>query len=175
MLRAYFVSFALIGIWIVAQIVVFQILRPARKFFWFTLLYLPTLAFFAILYWILPPSFSEPPTYSGFINGIFLYLLLYCTYGEFFFYIDRPLTLQMLIEFLKTPSGTLSAQELGQRYSMERMIHERLKSMVLNGYLRKAGDRFFLLPKGKGLAKIFTFIRTVLGVDYYLNAKEFKT
>ena len=176
MVKAYLLSSALILAWIASQIAVFQILRPARKFLAFTLLYLPTLPLFGILYCLtphnlgfLPAAFSQTPFWPGMINGLLLHLLLYCTYGECFFYIDRPLTLQMLVEFLKTPGGTLTALELSKRYSMERMIRERLDSMLLNGYLRKDGDRFFLLPKGRMFAKIFAFIRAILGVDYYLK------
>ena len=179
MIKGYLLSLGLILIWVMTQITVFQIRRPTRKFLCFTLLYFLTLPAYVVLYFatppdlgFLPPALAQTPVLTGFFNGLLVHLLLYCTYGEFFFYVDRPLTLQMLVEFLKQPDGTLTALELSKRYSMERMIRERLASMVHNRYLVKEGDRFRLTPKGECFGRIFTLIRAILGTEYYLKLKE---
>ena len=178
MLKGYILAIALTLIWIVLQIIVFHAFKPQKRFAVMTLLFIVTIPFYFIFdmatpenLYFLPASLSATPDFLGLANGFILYVLLYGTYVECFYYIDRPLTLRMLIEFLDAPGGTLTLAELQKRYSFREMIQTRLESMVANGYLVHGTRTFQLTSKGKAFATGFSAIRGILGVPYYLQTE----
>lgn len=176
MLKGYLLSACLVIFWIITQITVFHIVQPKKKFWTLTLLFMGTFPFYALFYfWIppnfffLPPSLSQTPLWVGFANGLILHILLYGTYVECFYYVDRPLTLRMLVEVLQAPGHTLTLHELQTRYSFREMIRSRLEAMVHNGYLLAEAQGYRLTSKGRVFAQGFLFIRKLLGIPYYLN------
>ena len=176
MLKGYCLSLLLIMAWVIAQIALFHLLRPQKKFPLFTALFILTLPAYIALYFLtpadlnfLPPSLAKTNFALGLANGLFIHGLLYCTYAEMFYYIDRPVTLRLLIEFLKAPEGRIELKDIQDGYSLHRMIGTRLQTMVMNGYLREGAGRYGLTPKGRFFARAFSFIRKILGVRYYLH------
>ena len=165
MLKGICLSFFLILGWVLAQILIFQLFRPQKKFQVYTVLFLTTLPIYAALYWRMPPSAG----FLGFFNGLFWHFLFYATYVECLNYVDRPVTLRMLIEFLKAPEGILTLKTLQSHYGLPDMIRKRLEDMRINGYLKQEGDRYFLTPRGRRVAGVFRFIRSLLSVRYYLE------
>lgn len=176
MLKGYLLSTGLIIFWILAQITVYHIFQPKKKFWTMTLLFIGTLPFYAFFYFFtpsdvffLPSSLSQTPVLLGFLNGFILHVLLYGTFVECFYYVDRPLTLRMLVEVLQAPGRTLTLSELQTRYSFREMIRSRLEVMVHNRYLSEQRQIYSLTTKGRIFANGFLLIRRILGIPYYLN------
>ena len=176
MMKSYVLTLTLTLIWLVAQIVLFQRARPAKKFMIFTglFLFLPMCYFISYLatpadLYFLPHAYCRASNALGLTNGLILLLLIYFTYSEVFFYIDRPLTLTILIEFLRKPEAFLTLDELKSRFQLESIIHARLENMELNGYLARTGQQFYLTQKGILFAKLFRLIRQIFGVRHYLE------
>lgn len=177
MAKGLLLSLFLVALWILAQLVVVHAFRPVRVFSAMTWLFAPTLPAFVVLYVLAPPGLFVLPEglvresmALGLLNGLFVHLLLYCTWVEAFFCIDRPVTLRILVEFAKAPRGRLTLPQIRDVYSLEQMIAQRLHSMRLNGYVEERGGRYVLTPKGRALARGIRRLRRLLGVSYYLDA-----
>ena len=138
--------------------------RPQKKFQIYTLLFLVKIPVYVILYVMTLDSSGV-----GFFNGLLWHFLFYATFVECLNYVDRPVTLRMLIEFLKAPGGFLTVDTLQSRYGIPDMIRKRLDDMLTNGYLIRDGERYRLTPRGRNAARIFRLIRALLGVRYYLE------
>ena len=177
MIKGILISFFWVSVWILAQILYFHLFKPEKKFLIFTFLFTLTIPLYFATYALTPPDLSVLPAWAaqsspglGILNGMLLHGLLYCTYAEMFYYVCRPVTLRLLSEFLRTPDASLSLAELQKGYSLKEMIHSRLETMVLNGYLIREKDCVFrLTPKGTRFARLFLFIRRFLGVPYYIE------
>lgn len=163
---------------VVAQAVVVHMLRPVKVFNTMALLFLLTVPVFLVLYditprdlYVLPESLARTPAALGCLNGLLVHILLYCTWVEAFYYIDRPVTLRILVEFAKSPGGYLTLSEIRGVYGLEQMITSRLESMRINGYLEEQYDRYILTRKGKALARAIQLVRQALRVPYYFDAR----
>ncbi len=161
-------SLFLLG-WTFIQILVFHLASVRQLFRTLTLLYFVSLPLYVVCYLrtsptlgFLPQSFSETPLGLGLSNGIFLYLLFYVTYVAFFYYVDRPLTLRMLIAFFKAPDESLSLSEIKTIYGLKYMIERRLQGMKDGGLVVEKQGKYFLTPKGKRLGSLFDFGRRLL-------------
>ncbi|MFQ5915292.1 MAG: hypothetical protein ACE5JS_19150 [Nitrospinota bacterium] len=176
MAKGLVLSLVLVLFWVLAQLVVVHTLRPVRIFNAMTLLFAPTFPAFIGVYALTPPSFfglpeglTHTPMALGLVNGLMVHLLLYCTWVEGFYCVDRPVTLRILVEFVKAPSGTLTLGQMQSVYSLEEMVIRRLESMQVNGYLEERAGRYVLTPKGRAMAGAIRFLRRALGASYYLE------
>lgn len=177
MLKGYLICFFLVLLWVLIQIVAFRLFSIRKKFFFFTAVYLLLLPVYVWIFkmtpanfYFLPVKLAQTPEWLGMINGFILFLLLYCTYAEFFFYIDRPLTFRILIRMLQQKGGTLFTESnLRSLYPMDDILKPRLESMVANGYLKIEGENCFLTDKGKKFAGLFIFFRNLFKLSHYLD------
>ena len=154
-------------------------LRPVRRFNSMALLFALTLPAFPIVYVWTPPDFfilsdrlAQSPAALGMVNGLLIHLLLFCTWGEGYFAVVRPITLRILIALLKTPGGTLTLEEIRAVYGMKRMVLLRLESMRLNGYVEERDGGYVLTRKGRLLAGAILFVRRVAGIPHYFDATK---
>lgn len=177
MAKGLLLSLFLAVLWVLAQLVVVHTLRPVRMFSAMTWLFAPTVPGFVLLYaltppgvFVLPESLARESMALGLVNGLIVHLLLYCTWVEAFFCVERPVTLRILVEFVKAPRGYLAPREIQKVYSLERMITQRLESLRLNGYVEERGGRYVLTRKGRAMARGIRAIRRSLAVPYYFDS-----
>ena len=171
MIKGYAISFSLMVIWVLIQLLVFQISSTKQLFRTFTLLFIPSIPVYVIWYLktsptmgFLPEALSRTPSLLGLLNGLGLHGLFYLTYVAFFYYIDRPVTLRFLITFLKAPDEKLTLLEVKTAYRLDRMIGRRLEAMKHGGLVVEQGGRYVLTPKGERLGKCFEHVRKVLKI-----------
>ena len=105
------------------------------------------------------------------MNGWIVLLLLYGTCWQIYAPVDRSLTLRILVEFIKSPGGFLTLEQLRSIYSFEDMFHRRLKDMQLYRYIEEdpAGGRYRLTPKGRQAAYWLDFFRRIFNVPFFLQ------
>ncbi|OGQ44892.1 MAG: hypothetical protein A3H42_06310 [Deltaproteobacteria bacterium RIFCSPLOWO2_02_FULL_46_8] len=151
-----FTAVVTILLWILSQILVLGFC-PRHSHFKVGL-FLYGLSFVGFLVW------EWPTSWLNLLNGGLLHILFYCTFMEFYYYIDRPITLRILVEARKNLNRVLDINKLHQTYDLKYMIQRRLKSLVASGYIAEKNANFYLTTKGKIFAKIFEKGSKIFGV-----------
>lgn len=172
MVKGWLISLVLVFLWIVLQILVFHLSKTRSLFKTLTFLFLLTLPIDVAWYLgtsptmgFLPEAVSRTPLVLGLVNGLGYHLLLYVTYVAFFYYIDRPFTLRILIAFLEAENGQRTLREIKASYGLRHLIERRLEAMK-DGYLVEERDgRYWLTQKGERLGRLFQFGRNFLNID----------
>jgi hypothetical protein len=82
---------------------------------------------------------------------------------------DRGLSLRMLIDISVSRAGAMTAAEMTTAYAdgkgLDWMYDKRLDGMVATGLARWVGDSIQITPKGAGLARLFSRLKTYAEVD----------
>jgi hypothetical protein len=135
------------------------------------------IAFMSVLPMLLAIHFLTPPD-LGFLNAelvmpiawvdivfsVFLYSVGF--FGgilQLYNLADRGFSLRILIDILETPSGAMSLDDVVRGYSAGRgigwMYAKRLNDLQSGGLARLEGECLVLTPKGRRVAKFFTWLQ----------------
>ncbi len=179
MAKGILLSVTLIVIWSAAYIIVVHARRPAGKLTVLTGLFAVTIPLYLLLHAVTPPdlgvlpaAYAATPSRLGLVNGLVIHLLLYCTWMQGFYYVDRSVTLRLLVELVKAPGGRLALADVRAIYGLAQMIDRRMKSLVESGYVEETDGRFVLTPKGRVLDTGVRLLRRVLGARYYFAVDD---
>ena len=169
MLKGLLISVLLTASWICAQIVIFHLRRPSRLFAAIAGAFAVTVPLFPVVYllapadlFFLPPGCARAPCWVGLFTGMVAHLLFFFAYVEFFYYVERSVTLRVLVEIHKRPGRTV--EDVRDRYSVKRMVSDRLGAMKENGFVGRRGERWLLTAKGRVFARIFILARQWLNL-----------
>jgi hypothetical protein len=82
---------------------------------------------------------------------------------------DRGLSLRMLIDISLSHAGKMTPLEMTRAYAagkgLDWMYDKRLDGMVATGLARRVGDSIQITPKGAGLARLFSHLKTYAGAS----------
>ena len=145
MLENVFLGIYFILGWMGLQVIVFHIFKVKNKFPIITLLYM--LSFLGYIFFLPKKNIAD-------INSIGLYLILFPTYLAFFYYVDRPVSLRILIEFLRAQGRPLVIEDIEHHYSLDAMVERRIKLMQKDRLIFEQNGRFFIDKKGEKLGWI---------------------
>ena len=102
-----------------------------------------------------------------FLNGWYIYASIVGIYvGTVFYAIRRSVSIRITIELKKAGDKGLTKEEFDRVYPIAEMVEERLKTMVEAGWLEQEGKYFKVTPKGKKLARIFSFVRKTVKIGH---------
>jgi hypothetical protein len=156
---------------------IFHYFNISRRFvvlkrLFFSLIPLYTALFFmykgeALTIMQLKPEFSAP--FYTFISeglnfciGLGLYIFLWLGYCQFYFIIDRSISVRFMIEINESPHKALSFKELKELYSPDYIFRRRLDQMVDNGHLEIKNGKYINTAKGKIEGRLFKFLKELL-------------
>ena len=111
-------------------------------------------------YWLpevpgLSTQFMPSEAWSlGLIHAHLAHLLLFFLYGEFFYYVERSVTLRLFVELLKFGEAGASLHEIQHRYNVDEMVQRRLDVLCERGFIEKNTEGWCLKNKGKYLARL---------------------
>jgi len=172
MLKGILLSLVLSAAWITVHIILFHLRRPEKMFKALLCLFAPTMPLFAICYfltpdnlYLLPATCSRTPASLGVVNGLFVHLLLFGTYVEFFYYVTRAVTLRILVEVLTRGGAHVGLGEIQGEYNISTMVLSRLEAMVENGFVHVMHGNYYNTPKGHRYARFFIFFRRMLKLE----------
>jgi hypothetical protein len=102
-------------------------------------------------------------------DGRLFLVLSHLALGGLFFHFmtlpDRSVTLRILVELLSAAGESLSAAQLGQRYSVQTMIRSRLEQLSAAGFLDITADgQIRLTRKGLWFGRLVTMGRRIFGI-----------
>lgn len=158
--RGMILAFLTVGGWVFLQPLVLRLVPPRRHFRAILFLYAASFTAYLLLYWNFAESFRILDLLP---NGALLHLLLFCTTMQCYYYVDRPITLRILVELSKRPGERLFLKELQSLYSVPFMVAKRLEILSDSAYITRRDEKWFLTRKGIFFARIFRLGGRVLG------------
>ncbi len=97
-----------------------------------------------------------------FVNALIIYVLLFFSYGHFYFLVDRGISARILAELEESPGGSLSRDQIEQKYNPRDLQKRRLDDMLYGGYVVEENGVYRSTRKGKALGKIFLWCKRYL-------------
>ncbi|SVD39622.1 uncharacterized protein METZ01_LOCUS392476 [marine metagenome] len=160
MIEGILLAFGCYVAFLFAHVGVFHFFRPKRHYRSIQLTFLGFLSTYVIMYILLSSSFEV----LGFLNGILIFFLLYFGYCQFYFIVDRSISVRINIEIENSPNKKLSLEQLKEIYSWDYIFLRRLGHMLDSGYLAKESDGFFNTFKGRTQAQAFKYLKGFLNI-----------
>ena len=111
----------------------------------------------------LPRQCSQTTFWLGLFTGLLAHILFFFAYVEFFYYVERSVTLRILVEIRKRPECTL--EEVRGIYNMETMVADRVNVMRENGFVELERGLWQLTSKGKLFTQTFSLTRRILNLS----------
>jgi hypothetical protein len=160
-LKGMVLAWVLVWVWAVGQGIVFQWRAPEKAFASMVAWFAPMPVAYVLLHLLTPPDLGLlPERFVGgaaalsLLNGLALLVLLFLTGVLFYYHADRSITVRLLIEMARAPQQRMSMDQMQAVCGVEVLMHDRLRTMAMNGFLEERGGRYHLAPKGRlgGLA-----------------------
>lgn len=165
-------AFAAFALFLLGQVILFQLFNIQRRFNALALIWFTLLAAYGLLYVVLlsclPAVFVYPgpalawPGIMGIANGVVIYLLLFLVYCCLYF-TDHSLCVAFMIELESRPNRRMTRQDLKKRFPHDKMLQQRLADLIASGYAFQEGEHYRLLRKG------MLFAGTLGGIKRFLK------
>lgn len=99
----------------------------------------------------------------GYVNGLAIFVSLFILYMPFYYTISASLSVQSMIMI---SDNTLAKKPtelswLREQFTSKKLIHDRLDLMIINGYIHASHERYYLSPKGRFIAEIFSKFKKI--------------
>lgn len=100
----------------------------------------------------------------GILNGLLLHTFLFMAYSMFYFLVDRGFSGRIMIEIERSPSQSLTRDEIPKLYSLEMVLTRRLGEMLDIGRIVKVQERYYNTVAGSRAARVFLFVKEFLRI-----------
>ena len=103
--------------------------------------------------WLKDGSSGQAVLGLSFLHAYLWHLLLFFGYVEFFYMVERAVTLRFLMEILRRPAAKAQLDQIMADYNIENMIRNRLAALDANHFIERVEGQWRLKPKGMRLAR----------------------
>lgn len=177
MLKGFVIGILCFFLFLSLHVIIFHKCKIKLRFLALCRIFYALLPVYVILYMLIPAdSLSIMPAdlritstvvlgvskMFNFLLGIFVYLFLFFGYCQFYFIIDRSISVRFMIEIDNSPQKALSLEELKKIYTQDYIFLRRLEHMVENGYLEFKNGKYINTRRGVMEAKLFKFLKEIL-------------
>ena len=116
---------------------------------------LPALACLWAFEWQCLHSWTSGPgtLWLSLLHAYIWHLLLFLAYAEFFYMVERSVTLRFLMEILRRPSDQAQIEQIQTDYNVESMIRRRLAILKETNFIELHEGKWRLKAKGLRIAK----------------------
>jgi hypothetical protein len=104
---------------------------------------------------------------AAWLNSLLIFGSLWVFYMVATFNVMRSVSVRTLVELSRSPSHALGEAALDRLYDTPSMFARRLESLVANGYLESADDRYQLTSRGRAFARAAYWTRRALNLRTY--------
>jgi hypothetical protein len=98
----------------------------------------------------------------NFLIGLAAYLSLFFGYCQFYFIVDRSVSIRMMIELEDDPDKKMTKEEIKKVYDFDDFISRRLKHMLDSRYIVEESGYYHNTGKGRFHAGLFKFLKEYL-------------
>ena len=158
MITGIFIALSSAAIFLLLHIAIFHYLRPKRHFRSIVLTYLGVIPVYAVLFFVFSDSFAA----HYFLNGLVLFLFLFLGYCQFYFIVDRSVSVRIMIEIERSQGKSLTEEQIMGVYSLEGMMARRLQHMEDGGYVIRQSESYINTTKGRLEARLFHTLKELL-------------
>lgn len=180
MLKAILIGFFCFLLFLALHVIIFRAIDLKERFRALSLIFFGIIPVYIILYAAIPQAyFLVMPTQAvdtvfsprtvellstglNFMSGLMLYIFLFLGYCQFYFIVDRSISVRVMIEIDKNPDKKLTFDDIMRVYSFNGILSRRLEHMVEGKYLVKDGEYYVNTEKGRLEALCFRFIKEFL-------------
>jgi len=181
MLKGFAVGFFCFILFLVLHSIIFHNWKIKFRFRALLGIFFSLLPVYALIYFMVPTdalvvmpadSSMTPGTVIGiskffnFLLGIWIYLFLFFGYCQFYFIIDRSVSVRVMIELDNSPEKKLTLRQIEEIYNPDYIFRRRLKQMVDSKYIFEKVGYYENLRKGYFMAKFFRFLKNYLNLGY---------
>jgi len=169
MLKGLLLSVLVISVWGIVQLGVFHALHPRSALKSMIGSFLPALPAYLLLYLATPPTFGILPDRLaatavplGMLNGMLILVLLFLTCVQFYYHLNRAISLRILIEFERAAGRSMTLDQIERACSLGSLIGGRLEALVAYGLVFRFGEYYHLGPGGRIAAAVGRIARRVI-------------
>lgn len=179
MLKGIVIGFLCFILFLFLHAVIFHTRKINLRFIALVKIFCALLPVYVILYLLIPVEAmiimpADPAVTPGtviglskvfnFFVGLLFYLLLFFGYCQFYFIIDRSISVRVMIEIEKAKDKKLTFDEIKQIYSLDYILSRRLKHMIDTHYITEENGVYKNILKGKNTARLFKFLKDFLRI-----------
>lgn len=180
MIKACVLGFSVFVLFLAVHVIVFRSVSLKERFRAMTWIFYALIPLYALLYLLFPADYalvaaSGPEAmFMGaetaytvtlamyFLAGLMLYVFLFLGYCQFYFIVDRSISVRVMMELESSPDGKLGFDEIMKVYSFRGILERRLEHMLDGGYIVFEGGRYRNTVKGRAEARLFAFLKGLL-------------
>ena len=164
MLKGILVALFCFILFLLIHALIFHNWRIKKHFEAIMIIFYSLIPVYALIYFLTPYFFahSTPAVIVGFVNGFIIYLFLFFGYCQFYFIIDRSISVRVMIEMENSPQKKLTAEEIKEVYSLDGLLTRRLGHMVGTNYIVENSGYYTNTRKGRFEARLFKFLKDFL-------------
>lgn len=181
MIKAILTGLFCFVLFLAVHIAVFRTVELKRRFLCLTIIFFSILPAYALIYFLIPSGYmvlaplgpvGKPviplelvfklTAVINFSSGLMLYVFLFLGYCQFYFIVDRSISVRVMIEIERSSGKKLSFEEIKGVYSFDGILKRRLEHMVENKYIAEDSGRYSNTGKGRFEARLFSFVKDFL-------------
>lgn len=182
MLKAYLIGIFCFILFLILHVIIFRRFELNERFKTLVYIFFSLFPVYTSLYiWIpydlvsLVPSEPVKPhlslwwiytlsSASNFLGGLMLYVFLFLGYCQFYFIVDRSISVRVMIELENAPQKRLSYDEIKKVYDFDEILFRRLQHMLDSKYIEKNSGYYMNTKKGRLEAEVLKFLKEFLNL-----------
>lgn len=183
MIQSILIGLACFFAFLITHVIVFRLIRLKERFralFYIFLVFVPVYVFlysvFSADYLVLAPigpvvdpKLDLETVYKitrgiYFASGLALYLFLFLGYCQFYFIVDRSISVRVMLEIERSQRKMLTPEEIQKAYTFNEILSRRLGHLVEGKYLINKGGYYQNSGKGRFEARLFNFLKELLNL-----------
>jgi hypothetical protein len=114
---------------------------------------------------VLAVNLSRVDGVVNLLNGLFINVMLLACYTDFFFVVERGLSMRVMIEMSRSPGQRMTQKEIEQVYTYDYILEKRLGQILKMGCGVKEGDAICLTAKGARVVAMTRLIRRIFNIE----------
>ncbi|MDP2923144.1 MAG: hypothetical protein Q8O30_05420 [Candidatus Omnitrophota bacterium] len=177
MLKGVVIGFFCFISFLILHVIIFHNREIKCRFLTLVMIFYALVPFYILLYIIIPADAlvlisADPRVMPGtviglsqvfnFFIGLAIYHLLFFGYCQFYFLLDRSVSVRTMIELMQHPQKKMTKEEIKKAYDFDDFISRRLKHMLDSKYITQESSYYTNTAKGRLLAKVFRFLKEYL-------------
>lgn len=182
MVKAYLIGIFCFILFLILHVIIFRKFNLEERFQTLVKIFFSLIPVYILLYILIPYDLvslvpSEPikphlplwliETLSGvfnFLGGLMLYVFLFLGYCQFYFIVDRSISVRVMIELENSPEKKLSCEEIKRVYGFDEILSKRLKHMLDSKYIVENSGYYMNTKKGRFEARVLKFLKEFLNL-----------
>lgn len=182
MVKAYLIGFFCFIFFLILHVIIFRKFELKERFKTLLNIFFSLFPMYILLYILIPYDIvavvpSEPvkphlPLWLiemlsnavNFSSGLMLYVFLFLGYCQFYFIVDRSISVRVMIELENSTDKKLSFEEVKKIYNFNEILSRRLEHMMGSKYIVEDSGYYRNTPKGRFEANVFKFLKDFLNL-----------